>query len=63
MTPFEYVVWVRIERAKELVINTNLSVGEIATSVGYADLHTFGRMFKNKTSVSLSQFCSSLVVE
>ncbi|MFD0712401.1 helix-turn-helix domain-containing protein [Paenibacillus sp. GCM10027626] len=63
MTPFEYMTSVRIERAKELAIQTNMSISEIATTVGYADVHTFGRMFKNNMGVSLSQFCSSLVTE
>ncbi|WP_308635420.1 helix-turn-helix transcriptional regulator [Paenibacillus silvisoli] len=61
ITPFEYLTRVRIERAKELAIQTNMSIGEIAGAVGYADVHTFGRMFKNKMGVSFSQFCSSMV--
>lgn len=61
MTPFEYMIRMRVEKAKELAIHTHLSVGEIAGRVGYADVHTFGKMFKRKTGVSLSQFCASLV--
>ncbi|RAP77449.1 helix-turn-helix transcriptional regulator [Paenibacillus montanisoli] len=61
ITPFEYLTRVRIERAKELAIQTDLSIGEIANAVGYADVHTFGRMFKNKMGTSFSQFCSSMV--
>ncbi|UVI28606.1 helix-turn-helix transcriptional regulator [Paenibacillus spongiae] len=63
MTPFEYLTRVRIERAKELAVQTNMSIGEIARSIGYSDVHTFGRMFKNNMGVSLSQFCSSLVTD
>jgi AraC-like DNA-binding protein len=63
MTPFEYLTSVRIEKAKELVIQTNLSISEIARLIGYSDVHTFGRMFKSKAGVSLSQFCASLVAE
>ncbi|MFC5653502.1 helix-turn-helix domain-containing protein [Paenibacillus solisilvae] len=63
MTPFEYLTRVRIERAKELAVQTNMSIGEIASTVGYADVHTFGRMFKNKMGTSFSQFCSSLVAD
>ncbi|SFJ04837.1 AraC-like ligand binding domain-containing protein [Paenibacillus sp. UNC496MF] len=61
MTPFDYLTRVRIERAKELGILTNMSIGEIALRVGYADVHTFGRMFKRKTGASFSQFCSAMV--
>ncbi|MCZ8511728.1 helix-turn-helix domain-containing protein [Paenibacillus filicis] len=63
MTPFEYMTLVRIEKAKELAIQTNLSISEISRVIGYTDVHTFGRMFKNKTGASLSQFCSSLVTD
>ncbi|MBB6734344.1 helix-turn-helix domain-containing protein [Cohnella zeiphila] len=61
LTPMQYLTWVRIQKARELALQTNLSVSEIAGQVGYSDVHTFGRMFKKKTGTSLSQFCSSLV--
>ncbi|RAP76921.1 AraC family transcriptional regulator [Paenibacillus montanisoli] len=61
MTPIEFLIWTRIEKAKELAIHSNLSIGEIANHVGYADVHTFGKMFKKKVGSSLSQFCSALV--
>jgi AraC-like DNA-binding protein len=63
MTPFEYLTAVRIKKAKELAVQSNLSVGEIARLVGYSDVHTFGRVFKSKVGTSLSQFCSSLVAD
>jgi AraC-like DNA-binding protein len=62
MTPFEYLTLVRVERAKELAIQTNLSIGEIAQLVGFSDVHTFGRMFKHNTGMSLSEFSLSLVM-
>jgi AraC-like DNA-binding protein len=62
MTPFEYLTLVRVERAKELAIQTNLSISEIALFVGFADVHTFGRMFKHNTGMSLSEFSLSLVM-
>lgn len=61
LTPMQYLTWVRIQKARELALQTNLSVSEIANLVGYADVHTFGKMFKKKTGTSLSQFCSALV--
>ncbi|WNR46021.1 helix-turn-helix domain-containing protein [Paenibacillus roseipurpureus] len=59
MLPLQYVTWLRVQYAKELAIQTKLSIGEIAEKVGYADVHTFGKMFKKKTGFSLSQFCSN----
>ncbi|GLX68593.1 helix-turn-helix domain-containing protein [Paenibacillus glycanilyticus] len=61
MSPIQYLTWVRINKAKELAIQTNLTVSEIAERVGYSDVHTFGRMFKKKTGLSLSQFCANLI--
>ncbi|CAH0120924.1 helix-turn-helix domain-containing protein [Paenibacillus sp. MSJ-34] len=46
----------RIEKAKELAMQTDLSFGEIAEKVGYSDIHTSSRIFKRKTGSSLSQF-------
>ncbi|TLS52799.1 AraC family transcriptional regulator [Paenibacillus antri] len=60
MTPIQYLIHVRVEKAKELALQGGLTVGEIAERVGYADVHTFGKMFKKKTGYSLSRFCASL---
>lgn len=60
MTPSQYVIWLRVEQAKELALHTGLSISEIAHKVGYADVHTFGRMFKKQTGYNLSSFRSSL---
>ncbi|NMO94901.1 AraC family transcriptional regulator [Paenibacillus lemnae] len=60
MSPFQFLTWVRLQKAKELALMTSLSVGEIARQVGYSDVHTFGRMFKKKMGVSLTEYCSSL---
>ncbi|MFC4779310.1 helix-turn-helix domain-containing protein [Paenibacillus sp. GCM10023252] len=60
LSPMQYLVSVRVQKAKELAVQTDLSVGQIARSVGYADVHTFGKMFKKKTGVSLTQYCGSL---
>lgn len=62
VTPIQYLTRVRIEQAKTLALQTNLTVSEIAFRVGYADVHTFGRAFKRVTGTSLSQYCSSLVI-
>lgn len=61
LTPMQYLTWVRIQKARELALQTGLSISEIAGRVGYADVHTFGKMFKKKTGTSLSQFCAALV--
>lgn len=60
MSPMQYLVWLRLEKAKELALQSGLSFGEIANQVGYTNIHSFGKIFKRKTGISLSQFCASL---
>lgn len=46
----------RIERAKELLAQTNLSVSEICTQVGYSDLKYFTQTFRKETNLSPGQY-------
>lgn len=48
----QYLAVRRIERAKELLSEGELSVTEIAAAVGIANLHYFCRLFKKKTGVT-----------
>ncbi len=50
--PKQYVLNKRLERAKELLKETNASVFEIANSVGYDDQMYFSRIFKKHIGVS-----------
>ncbi|MCP3978083.1 MAG: helix-turn-helix transcriptional regulator [bacterium] len=47
---------VRIQRAKELIVETSRPLGEIAFDVGYTDLRTFQRNFKRETSMTARGF-------
>ncbi|MBO7748531.1 helix-turn-helix transcriptional regulator [Paenibacillus sp. MWE-103] len=60
ITPMQFLIWARVAKAKELALQSPLSFGEIAAQVGYNDIHAFGKMFKKKTGMSLTEFCSSL---
>lgn len=46
MAPHRFVLARKIERAKDQLMTTNLSVGEIATSLGFENLHHFRRQFR-----------------
>ncbi|WP_152394466.1 AraC family transcriptional regulator [Paenibacillus guangzhouensis] len=51
-SPQQYLQQLRLDRAKELLCSTSLSIGEIALSVGYPDLYMFSRAFKAQTGRS-----------
>lgn len=52
----EYITLLRIERAKELLQTTALSVQKVAEEVGYDNYSYFTRLFKKKMKLSPNQF-------
>lgn len=52
VSPREYQLRVRIDRARHLLAESDLSVGEIARSLGYSDLFFFSRQFAQHAGVS-----------
>lgn len=51
-SPSFYIRCIRINKAKELLVNTNFSVMEIAVMVGYSSNSTFTRAFHNITGMT-----------
>ena len=51
-TPSEYVIYLRITRAKELLRNTQKTIGEIAAEVGIDNLGYFTRLFKKQEGMT-----------
>jgi AraC-like DNA-binding protein len=54
--PYQYHLQRRINRAKELLACTSLSMREIATLLKFDDYYHFSRVFRQKTGVSPSQW-------
>ncbi|MGN0132360.1 MAG: helix-turn-helix domain-containing protein [Lachnospiraceae bacterium] len=52
----EYVTAVRIEKAKELLEQSTLSMKEICAQVGYADPNYFSRTFKKNVGVTPTEY-------
>lgn len=46
ISPINYLIQIRLKRAKELLMYTDLSVKEIAETVGYQDASYFSKLFK-----------------
>lgn len=54
--PSDYLANLRMEKAKELLRNTNMLVREISLAVGYEDTHVFMRRFKKHTGMTPGQY-------
>jgi YesN/AraC family two-component response regulator len=51
-----YVTNLRINKASELLLKTDLSIGEIGQLVGIDDPHYFSKLFKNRMGVSPNKY-------
>ena len=55
-SPKQYIINLRIEAAKELLANSDLSVLQIGESVGFLTQNYFSRIFKKQTGYSPVQY-------
>lgn len=60
ISPREYLMNIRIEKAKALLEEGKLSVSEIGKKIGYANVNYFSRVFKNKTKMSPTEYRNSV---
>lgn len=51
---------IRIEKAKELLKDPALRIGDIADMVGFLDMAHFSRVFKKQTGISANEYRNSL---
>nr|WP_294022338.1 AraC family transcriptional regulator [uncultured Lachnoclostridium sp.] len=56
ITVSEYITEYRITKAKDFLINTDLSVEMISQAVGYMNISSFSRVFKLKAGCSPLQY-------
>ncbi len=55
-SPIDYLITQRIERAKTLLKNSSMSVGEISEEVGINDINNFTNLFRKKTGMTPGEF-------
>jgi AraC-like DNA-binding protein len=60
VTPHYYLMRRRVERAKELLASTDLSLSEIAFATGFSDQSHFTRHFRQMIGMTPGQFRRSL---
>ena len=54
--PGQYHLSLRIRQAKDLLINTELSIKEISYRLGFESIFYFSRVFKSKTGISPTEY-------
>lgn len=55
-TPHQYLMCLRIARAKDLLRNSDLSITEICIAVGYESLGSFSALFRKVVGLSPSSY-------
>ncbi|WP_181151105.1 AraC family transcriptional regulator [Paenibacillus sp. PCH8] len=55
-SPIDYLIQFRLFKAKEMLLQTDATLEEIAAGIGYPDGYYLGRMFKKHTGLSPLQF-------
>ena len=59
MKPSEYINRVKISTASALLLNSNMTITEVAEKVGYSDVYYFSKVFKRITGTSPSKMKNS----
>ena len=59
ITPYAYQIEQKMQIAKFLLADTNLSIGEIAEKLGYRDVHYFSNLFQRKCGLRPSNYRKS----
>ena len=52
----EYVIHLRLEQAKQLLLNPKLKLADVAERIGYHDMRHFSQVFRKKYGVTPSEY-------
>lgn len=52
----EYIIQLRLERAKQLLLNSKLKLADIAERIGYQDIRHFAQLFRKKYGETPSEY-------
>ena len=56
LSPHQYLLELRLVRARSMLAETEFSIKEIATQMGFEDEFYFSRLFRQKLNLSPSQW-------
>ena len=54
-SPINYLIRIRLSKAKELLENSKLSIKEISEAIGYKDPYYFSKLYKKYYGISPSK--------
>ena len=58
--PHQYIIEMRLQKATDMLTNTDFPIGKIASDCGYPDQNYFSRLFKKTLGVSPNNFRKGL---
>lgn len=61
-TVTEYIRHIRLEAAREFIINTDLNISQIVYSIGFTSRSYFSKIFKEKYGVTPNEFKKQLII-
>ena len=62
VSPKEFLIRLRLDQARQLLIAENLSISDIAQRCGFSDLFYFSRLFRKKTGLSPTEYRKKYVL-
>ncbi len=62
-TPRQYLISMRIEKAKQMLVETQGSVNDIGIFCGFSSIYHFSRAFKNKLGMTPSEYRKNYYTE
>ena len=55
-SPINYIIFLRLEKAKNLLVYSNYSIAKISEACGFSDPYYFSRLFKKTVGISPSEY-------
>ena len=56
LSPIQYIIFLRIAHAKNMLTDSSLSVKQIAFSTGFTDINNFTKQFKRLENITSSAY-------
>jgi len=56
ITPNQYIIRMKIDKAKEIMLYSDMNVSQIADYLGFASLHYFSKLFKKKEGIAPHEY-------